>query len=34
MAQTAMTGPTVAEVMAELAALDDPRIREGERQAR
>ncbi|WP_447925098.1 DNA alkylation repair protein [Georgenia muralis] len=28
MAQTATTGTTVAEVMAELAALEDPRIRE------
>ena len=28
MAQTAVTGPTVADVMVELAALDDPRIRE------
>jgi 3-methyladenine DNA glycosylase AlkD len=28
MAQTAMTGATVAEVMAELAELEDPRIRE------
>ena len=28
MAQTAATGTTVADVMAELAALDDPRIRE------
>ncbi|SFK92639.1 DNA alkylation repair protein [Geodermatophilus ruber] len=28
MAQTAVTGATVAEVMAELAALEEPRIRE------
>ena len=28
MAQTTVTGSTVAEVMAELAALDDPRARE------
>ena len=28
MAETAATGTTVAEVMAELAALEDPKIRE------
>lgn len=28
MAETALTGTTVAEVMAELAALEDPRMRE------
>ena len=33
-AETTMAGTTVAEVMAELAALEDPRAREVQRAAR